>query len=214
MRGAAERPNGSNGAPDGRSGREPESASFEIARVPSRRASPPIFILGFLAVVGAIVAVGVGGGSSGQPSFPPVAFDSPVVTAAPTSSPSPAPTSPSVRPFGSTGTQVYASGTGPIELQARRLSTSMYIHGDVFVPQVTWVFVSLQDDIGRVAGWASVSVPGAAGPARDKGPNLRFDVEMAVPDGFSGRLWLHANAYDADGIQMASTRLEVSAGTY
>jgi hypothetical protein len=74
---------------------------------------------------------------------------------------------------------------------------------------VTWVFVSLQDDSGRVAGWASVSVPGAAGPGNGDGPTLRFDVELAVPAGFEGRLWVQANAYDAAGTQIASSRLDL-----
>jgi hypothetical protein len=213
--GSAGRPNGSNGAPDGRSEREPESASFEIARVPSRRGSSPIFILGFLVIVGAIVAVGAGVGSSGQPSLPPIALGSPVaslatVQATPTPEPSAEPTIPPATPPPSPGrVQTVYSGEGPIELQARRLSGSVYIHGDVYVPQVTWVFVSLQDDAGRVAGWSSVSVPGAAGPARDKGPTLRFDVDLAVPIGFGGRLWLHANAYDSEGALMTSARVEI-----
>ena len=89
----------------------------------------------------------------------------------------------------------------------------MYIHGDVFVANVTWVYVSLQDDRGRIAGWASVSVPGAAGPARGDGPTLRFDVDVAVPAGFDGPLRINANAYDVDGVLMASTRIDIASLT-
>ena len=211
MIGSAGRPNGSNGPPDARPGREPESASFETARLRTRRGTQPIFILGFLALVGGFVAVGLGGQSVGQPTFSLVALDSaPPTTAAPTAGKSPATTMPVfIREASIPPDQLVTTGPGPIELKAQRQSRSMYIHGDVFVPGVTWVFVSLQDDNGRVAGWASVSVPGAAGPARGDGPTLRFDVDVAVPDGFEGTLWLNANAYDSSSSLITSVRLEV-----
>jgi hypothetical protein len=215
VKGSAGGPNGSSGAPDGRSGREPESASFEIARVPARRGSPPIFILGFLATVGAIVAVGAGLGSPSQPASRPVAIDaSPSRTSAPTEAPSPSSSAPA---FLSDATfaagELFDSGPGLIQLKAQRLPASVSVHGDVFVAHVTWVFVSLHDETGRVVGWTSVSVPGAVGPARGTGPTLRFDVQLTVPDGSAGGLWLDANAYDASGASgamAASVRLDVS----
>jgi hypothetical protein len=202
---------GSAGTPEARPGREPESASFDVSRVGrARRGWQPAVILGFLVVLAAVVTVGVGGRSPAPtPALPPVAAASPAPTRVPSESPIvPAPTTGPRIPLASPPT-VMSEG-GPIRLQATRFRASTFVHGDVFVPRVTWVFVSLQDDLGRVAGWASVSVPGAAGPARDAGPNLRFDVELAVPDSFSGlRMWLNANAYDTDGALMASVHLEV-----
>lgn len=198
-----------------RPGREPESASFDTARVGVGRTRPPFFVLGFLAVIAALVVVGVGGkGPAQAPSAAPVAVDSPSVGPSDrTASPPPvifpgasAGGSPDASPDAA---PILTSGPGPIQIVARRHPETMFIHGDVFVPRVTWVFVSLQDDEGRVAGWASVSVPGAAGPGIGNGPTLRFDVEVAVPDGYEDRLWIQANAYDADGAQVASTRLEV-----
>lgn len=215
MTGSAGRPNGSNGAPDGRSGREPESASFEIVRIPSRRGSSPMFILGFLAIVGAIVAVGAGLGSSSEPAFGPVAIDaSTSATSGPTEAPSPSPSAPAFLPDSAlTSGEGFDSGPGLLELKAYRLPGSVSVHGDVFVAHVTWVFVSLHDETGRVVGWTSVSVPGAVGPARGTGPTLRFDVQLTVPDGFAGGLWLDAIAYDASGASgalAASVRLDVS----
>ena len=117
MIGSAGRPNGSNGPPDARPGREPESASFETARVRPRRGTQPIFILGFLVVVGAFVAKGVGWQSLAGPTFPPVALDSvAVATAGPTVEPSPAPTLPPFIPDASMPpNQLVTSGPGPIE---------------------------------------------------------------------------------------------------
>lgn len=199
---------GSGDRPD----REPESASFEAARVGTRRGSPPLYIVGFLAVVGAFVAVGVGGRTAAEPTPPPAAIE---VSGAVTPEPSPAPTPALADPgFGRApavgSAQLFRTGPGQIELEARRLPRSIYIHGDIFVPGVTWVFVSLVDGSGQVAGWASVSVPGAAGPARTEAPALRFDVEMALPEGLSGRLWLAANAYDARSSEIANVGLEVT----
>ena len=195
-----------------RPGREPESASFETVRVGGRRARPPFFVLGFLAVIGTLVVVGVGGRGPAQPtSAPPVAVDSP--SASPASEVGlPTPLIVVPEPEIPVAAPILTSGPGPIQIVARRHPETMFIHGDVFVPRVTWVFVSLQDDAGRVAGWASVSVPGAAGPGVGNGPTLRFDVEVAVPEGYEDRLWIQANAYDADGAPVASTRLEVPPG--
>ncbi len=197
---------------ESRPSREPESASFETVRVGARRTGPPFFLVGFLVIIGGLVAVGVGGRPPAiAPTAPPVAAGSPgsstfdgvlptppaVVFRDPRASPDAAP--------------IMTSGPGPIEIVARRHPETMFVHGDVFVPRVTWVFVSLQDDDGRVAGWASVSVPGAAGPGLGSGPTMRFDVEVALPDGYDDRLWIQANAYDADGAQVANVRLEVPA---
>jgi len=196
-----------------RPAREPESATFETARVGGRRARPPIFIVGFLAVLVGLIAISVGGRGSVGATPPPVAFASPPAsrgvapTAAPTDSPSP--TSIIIR---ADQFPVVTSPPGAIELLARRQIGALFVHGDVFVARVTWVSVSLLDDVGNVAGFASVSVPGAAGPAHSDGPTLRFDVELPVPDTFAGRLWLDANAYDADGRLVGTVRLEIPTG--
>jgi hypothetical protein len=222
MKGPAEPPAGSPRTSKPRPGREPESAPFEAIRVGARRTRPPFFVFGFLAVIAALVVVGVGGrgpagrGPAGPTSAPPVAVDS--ASLGPVRGPVLASPPRGVLPGASPGASTVASpdaapiltsGPGPIQIVARRHPETMFIHGDVFVPRVTWVFVSLQDDAGRVAGWASVSVPGAAGPGVGSGPTLRFDVEVALPDGYEGRLWIQANAYDADGARIANTRLEV-----
>ena len=101
------------------------------------------------------------------------------------------------------------SGPGPIQLQARRNAVGMFVHGDVFVPRVTWVYLALRDAAGGTAGWASVSVPGAAGPGTESGPTMRFDIELAIQPTFTGPLWINANAYDAGGALVATTRLQV-----
>lgn len=192
--------------------RAPESASFDTTRVGGPRFQPPIVVAGFLVLLLTIVGVGVGGQVTPAPTPPPIAALASGGVPAPTAAP------PSARPTaepprGPRATPpapvpVRTSGPGPIQLLAQRGAAGIFVHGDVFVPRVTWVYVSLVDDTGNVAGWASVSVPGATGPGQGSGPTLRFDVEVAIPAGFNGRLWVSANAYDQAGALIAGTRLE------
>ena len=198
------------GDPKPAAAREPEGATFEAIRIGGRRERPPIFVLAFAAVITALVAVGLG---TRSPGGGPAALGSPVALASGLRSSVPVATrvpGPSSSLFSPDMAPVVTNGSGPIVIQARRHPETMYVHGDVFVERVTWVFVSLEDESSRVAGWASVSVPGAAGPGVDDGPTLRFDVELAVPSHLNnGSLWIQANAHDADGTLVASTRLEI-----
>ncbi len=191
--------------------RGPEGATFEAVRIGARRQRPPIVVLGFAAVIVGLVAVGLGTRSpGGGPAVlgSPVALASgrtsaPVATRRVVSGSSSELSSPDMAP-------VVTSPSGPIVIQARRHPETMYVHGDVFVERVTWVFVSLQDVSGRVAGWASVSVPGAVGPGVEDGPTLRFDIELALPSHLNdGSLWIQVNAHDSDGKLVANTRLEI-----
>lgn len=216
MKGAAEPPADPETTAHPRPGREPEGATFASSPVPGRRGLQSFLVLGFLAVLGGIVVAAVGGRTSdGSAVIPPLALVSPggpVAGATLGATPSRLPREPGFTPvFLPDGAPMVTSGPGPVQLQARRESASMFVHGDVFVERVTWVFVSLQDDAGRIAGWASVSLPGAAGPAASSGPSLRFDVDLAVPATLSGTLSVVANAYDTSGQLIASTRLEVVA---
>src|SRR5262249_56735477 len=90
------------------------------------------------------------------------------------------------------------SAPGPVSIQATRLPSTVFVHGEVVAQQVTWVYVSLQSLDGQIGGWASVSIPGAAGAGSDHLPGLRFDVELAIPTELAaGVLLVQANAYDA-----------------
>jgi hypothetical protein len=216
MKDSAERPADPDATADQRPGREPEGATFASVRVPGRRGLPPVLVVGFVAVLAGIVVAGLGGRTGGgSPVIPPLGLASPGGLAAGATlgaTPSELPRRPGFTPvFLPDGPPMVNSGPGPIQLQANRHSASIFVHGDVFVERVTWVFVSLQDDAGRMAGWASVSVPGAAGPAAGSGPSLRFDVDLAVPATVSGTLSVVANAYDTSGELVATTRLEVAA---
>jgi hypothetical protein len=192
-----------------RPGRVPESASFDVARVgPRRRGRQPAIVLGFVALLAAVVAIGVGGRTPPAPSGPPpVAAVSPGAAATPpeasaTHAPPPNP--------GPTRALVIAGLGGPLELRIRRPAASIFVHGDVFAPNVTWVYISLQDATGDVEGFASVSVPGAAGPRSTEGPSLRFDIDVAIPSDLVGAdVWVQAIAYDATGAVVGTTRIGI-----
>lgn len=199
--------------------RVPESAAFDTARVRGPRFQPPILVAGFLVLLVTIVALGVGGqvnpATTPRPNAALASNGVPVPTvAAPSAAPSSGPSAQSARGPRATPpapAPVMTSGPGPIQIVAQRSTAGMFIHGDVFASRVTWVYVSVSDDSGIVAGWASVSVPGAAGASHGAGPALRFDIEIAVPAAFNGRLWVTANAYNDAGEPVGSTRLATAA---
>jgi hypothetical protein len=195
------------------SARVPEGAMFEAARLGGPRRRPSMPVLAFAALLTWVVAIGISGrtpaaapGVTGSP----VALASPVTTTRPVS---PGPEGPPAGPGASPDQAPIATTTdGPIQLIVSRRPETIFVHGDVFVEQVTWVFVSLLNPAGRVAGWASVSVPGAAGPGAGDGPTLRFDLELAVPSDFvAGPIWIQAHAYDSQGRVVASARLVTNA---
>jgi hypothetical protein len=75
---------------------------------------------------------------------------------------------------------------------------------------VSWVYVSVLDGDGRVAGWASVSVPGGVGAGTGDVPSLRFDTEVTVPDWARDQLlWVQATGYGTSGKIVATAQLGV-----
>ena len=207
------------GGADDRPGRPPESAAFEPARVRGgRRLQQPLLAAGFLVVLGAIVAAGLSG-RLGAGAFPVGAENLAIATPGPaTEEPerSAAPPTPILLPaFPADTGPIYTSAPGPMHVEAKRHPDTIFVHGDVNAQRITWVFVSVLDDIGRVVGWSSVSVPGAAGPNPNAsgGPALRFDVELAIPADFDDRLWVRAQAYDTAGKVVASVNVEIPAPT-
>ena len=208
---------------DGSSGRAPEGADFEAARVAGSRRRPPIAVLAWVVILGGVIAIGLsgrsgsaaGGTATGQAAATtldvaptgPRGLSSFRVVEGPRS-PRFDPDFPTLPPRTTTET----SAPGPIGLQATRHPSTVFVHGDVFAGQVTWVFVSLQTLDGQVGGWASVSIPGAAGEGQDDRPALRFDVELAIPTAMAtGVLLVQANAYNAEGALIASTRVRLAA---
>jgi hypothetical protein len=117
-----------------------------------------------------------------------------------------------VQDFPTDTAPVQTNGPGPIQLQAKRRAETVFVHGDVFAVNITWVFLSLRGPDGRVAGWASVSVPGSASMVSGSGaPALRFDLELAVPSDFNrGGLVVQANAYNAHGALVESTGVDLA----
>jgi hypothetical protein len=197
------------------SGESPESADFAAARVGGARRRPPIAALGWVVVLGAVVALGLSGRDTGSPSGAGAAgaAASLAATLAPAARGSARPTDPVIPPrFEPDMIAIESSPPGPIQLQATRQPSSVFVHGDVFAKRITWVFVSLQSLDGQVAGWASVSVPGSASaPSASNAPALRFDVELAVPTALAtGVLVVQANAYDASGAMVGATRVRLA----
>jgi hypothetical protein len=188
---------------------------FASARVGGTRRRPPMVLLGWLVVLGGVVALGVSGRSTGGEDAQPgtgraIASVGTRITTLPSAPPQPTiamvPGNPIV------DGPVQTNGEGPIQLQAQRHPGTVFVHGDVYAVNITWVFLSLRAADGRVAGWASVSVPGSATMVSGTGkPALRFDVELAVPADFNdGALVVQANAYNAHGTLVESTGVDLA----
>jgi hypothetical protein len=185
-------------------------ADFTAARVQGRRRWQPILVAGWLVLLTGVVALGLSGRSTDSAAgVGGIASIAPVITARATTAPGP--TVSRLPDFPADTTPVQTSGPGAIQLLAQRHVRTVYIHGDIYAVDITWVFFSLQAADGRVAGWASVSVPGSAGVAAASGaPALRFDVELAVPSDFSqGPLVVLAHAYNAHGLLVSATSLDL-----
>ena len=195
--------------PGARPGRAPEHADFEVARVGERGSRSLVRFLALGAVLVGMIAVAILNRPTTAPTTAGAAASGglaslPVVSAAPDAS------SGAVSSFAFLGpAQTSDPSSTEIRLVAEPMTDAMFVHGDVFVPNVTWVFVSLQDASRAVVGWTSVSVPGAAGPAANGGPTMRFDVQVAVPPGTNQPLTVDANAYDSSGRMVGSTQLVV-----
>ena len=199
----------------------PEMAGFATARVggPGRRL--PVAALGWVVVLVGVVAIGLSGRAGDTGAGPGGAAGATMSVAIQPASRGPTtsvgvvqgsrspgfnPASPFPRPRNAEATSL----PGPINLDATRQPSAVFVHGDVFAQQVTWVSVSLQTLDGQVGGWASVSIPGAAGDGRDHRPALGFDVELAVPTTMAaGVLVVQANAHNAEGGLIASTRVRL-----
>jgi len=210
VKGSAERPGDAGREPGPRPGRPPESAEFSVVRVGGRSRLSPFVVAGITAVLMGMVGIAVGSRlATPPPAIPPAAVLGTLLppTVEPTAKPLP-----TVAFLRVPIEPVLTSdpGSTAVRLQVQR-QPNLYVHGDVFVPKVTWVFVSLRDPSGTVTGWASVSVPGAAGPGVRGGPTMRFDVELVVPTEFSGQLTIQATAYDRSGHVIGATQLIVPA---
>ena len=214
MKVSADRQGDAGRDPAARPGREPEHAEFAIARVRGGNRWSPFAAAAIAAVVMGMVGIAVGSRlSTPPPALPPVAV-------APTSAGTPTFVAETAAPLPTVGSlrvpivpmQTSDPASTKVRLQVQRQANGMFVHGDVYVAKVTWVFVSLRDASGTVTGWASVSVPGAAGPGVRGGPTMRFAVELAVPADFTGPVTIQATAYDGSGRVIGSTQMVASAG--
>jgi len=164
-------------------------------------------LLGFAVVLVAMVAIGISGRIAGPGAGEAGPGDGGAEpgTAAATAGPPAATPRPSLPRFEPDDGPVYTSEPGPFELAAKRHPETVFVHGDLHAEHITWIFVSVRDELGRVAGWSSVSVPGAVGRNTTGGPAVRFDVEFAIRDEFGGPLVVRAQAYDDTGRVVASS---------
>jgi hypothetical protein len=180
-------------------------------RAPSRWSRAAAF--GFATVLVGMVAIAIGSRPSADPAGAPAATATADVASTLGSrplGPSPSPEQTArFNPVRFPPVETSDPASTRIRLTAQREAASVSVHGDVYVAKVTWVFVALKDSTDQVISWASVSVPGSAGPGLDGGPTMRFDVDLLVPAGSTGTLTVQAIAYDGTGRVVGSTLLPI-----
>lgn len=197
---------------DDRRDAEPPADEARFAEaVVGRRDRPPLVLFAFLMGIAGLIVAGFGGRVASAPAqtSPTAVAASPRASIAAQEL---ATAGPDRTPPASGATTIVSSEPGSsIELTVQRHQTSMFVHGDVSVAGVSWVFVNITGEDGRIAGWTSVSVPGGAVAPTATGPALRFDVELALPDWATGPLSVRANAYAQGGDNVASEELSLAA---
>jgi hypothetical protein len=195
-------------------GRERETADFSAVRLQGPRRQQPILVAAWLVALGGMVALGLSGRSTDSGTGTGAAASiGQSVSARPSATSEPTLIA-RLPGFPADVMPVQTSGPGPIQLQAQRHAGRVFVHGDIYASDITWVFFSLQGSDGRIAGWASVSVPGSVGPAAASGgPGMGFDVELAVPsDFYEGALVVLAHAYKPHGVLVSATGVNLRGG--
>jgi hypothetical protein len=212
VKGSADRPGDAGREPGPRPGRPPESAEFQIVRVGGRSRLSPFVVAGITALLMGMVGIAVGSRfATVTPTAVPIAAAATNLAPLVTPAQSPAPTLLDRLRDPIIPMQTSDPASTRIRLEVQRQPDELFVHGDVYVARVTWVFVSLRDATGTITGWSSVSVPGGAGTGRNGGPNMRFDVQLAIASGFTGALTIQATAYDGSGKVIGATQMTTPA---
>jgi hypothetical protein len=186
---------------DPRPDRHVETAEFAPVRVGGgrRRGWSPLLLVGWAALVGGAVGLGLlgQGGDSGGPGRIARGAVSPATTrsSAPVSGATIAPDAP--RP---------SASAGPIAYTLTGDTTGLSVIGTSVAHPVVWIFVSVQSARGDVLSWRSMSVEDLGGGIRpDRSP--AFLAHLAVPLAQLGNpVIVEVKAYDNLGRQIGTVR--------
>jgi hypothetical protein len=192
----------------GANGQRTEGAAFAGARIGGSR-RPPVFFVGWLVVLGSVVAVGL----SGRPADPATdavaraTEPAPAATVALTAGPRPVlsrrfdPAYPSL---------IVSAATepGPIQFEAVRSPSSISVHGATNTQQVVRVMVTVQSPDGQLAGSTSTRIRGPNGDGGDHLPPQWFFADVPMPPRVGATVVVvKASAYDTGGRLVATARV-------
>jgi hypothetical protein len=193
-----------------------EGAVFEAVRVPGARQSTWVAVI-VAAALGGLVVIGAVGAGAQRAAVPEgdvarAGSDAPGAgVVAPTATA--APPRPSREPSSAETGSPSGSPSGPaslVVLDLRPVGSHLFVHGDVFSIAVDAVSVALVDSEGAVAARERVHLPGGSRSLWTD-PNLRFDVQFAVPDEMMGDgLSVEVTAFDLGGTRVAIVRAPVT----
>jgi hypothetical protein len=183
------------------------SATFAAERVPGSR-RPPILLLGWVLVLGGIVALGLSGRAPDPGAGPGTAA---ISSERPALVPTPPPVATLSRRFDPAYPSLIvtaATEPGPIQFEAVRSPSSIAVHGTTNTQQVARVLVSVQSLDGRLAGSTSTRIRGPYGDGADHLPPQAFVLSLPMPARIGVRVVVvEAAAYSAGGELVASARV-------
>jgi hypothetical protein len=182
------------------------SATFAAERVPGSR-RPPILLVGWVLVLGGIVALGL----SGRAPDPGPEPGGVALVPAPSLVPTHPPAATLSRRFDPAYPSLIVTAVtepGPIQFQAVRSPSSIAVHGTTNTQQVARVLVSVQSLDGRLAGSTSTRIRGPYGDGADHLPPQAFVLSLPMPARIGVRVVVvEAAAYSAGGELVASARV-------
>jgi hypothetical protein len=196
-----------------------DAARFEPTAVARRRSTGALTVAGWIAIVVAVVGLGIGGRLAATSTGTVVA---PTAGSTPTNVSDlaalvPAPGDPGL-PHRTTltgdeagiATTMTMGSSGPDGSRNGMIERKLVINGGVLA-RATSVVVSVEQPPGRIVQVRGQSLPGPDSIRPDVGPTVTVSFLLATPP--DGRIWVDVTALDANGRAIADVYRELAVGS-
>lgn len=202
--------------------RPPERVDFEAARVTRGRRRPALVTVGWVILLGGVVALGLSGrsGASKPADAAPEAASTGNVGVAARTTGGPIDGGPSrlgaelsrrFDPAFPNLVVVEAGETGSLAIRATRRPSTVAIHGAVLAQEATAVLFVLRAPDGYVATSIELGVPELLADGRNSRPSWPMDVELAIPTAMAASAFIvEAVVYGPGGGRIDRIRLRLA----
>ena len=195
--------------------RPAQRADFEPARLDGPRRRPSIAIVGWVAVLGGVVALGLTGRSGEaagiSATHAPALPTGSAVGRSAASKPAGWELSRRFDPAFPNLVVVETGETTSLAVRATRKPSTVAIHGVVLAQEATAVTFVLQALDGYVATSIELSVPELLADGRNSRPSWPMDVEFPIPTGMAASAFVvEADLYGSDGARIDLIRLRLA----